>query len=89
MENQITRQEFEAQTKILKRILDILEGRESCADLNGKVVWDNSDLKRYLHISDSTIVRGTKDGTFKPFLVGKRPRYYRDDILPLRDRFLK
>lgn len=89
MENPVTRQEFEAQAKMLKRILDILEGFVASGDLMRKNIWDSSDLKRYLNISDRTIERRRKDGTFKSFPVGRSYRYFRDDILPLRDRFLK
>lgn len=74
---------------MLQRILDILEGFVASGDFMRKEIWDKSDIKRYLHISDSTIDRSTKEKIFKPFLVGKRSRYYREDILPLRDRFLK
>lgn len=74
---------------MLQRILDILEGRRPCADLMAKEVWDKSDIKRFLNISDSTIDRATKEKIFKPFRVGKRSRYYRDEILPLKDNYLK
>lgn len=51
--------------------------------------WDDSDLKIKLKISSSTIKRRRKDGTFKPFSIGRRYYYLKQDILKIRHRFMK
>jgi len=89
LESPITRQEFEAQAKMLKRVLEIVEGFAASGDFMSKEIWDNADLKRYLNISTSTIKRARDEGIFKTIPGFKRPRYYRKDILPHRDQFLK
>lgn len=86
----ITRKEFESLNNKVQRILDILEDKGAAANLLNKPLWDKSDLKRFLNISDRTIDRCTKEEIFKPvFPAGKRPRYHRDEILPLRNKYLK
>ena len=52
-------------------------------------VWDDQKLKARFKISTSTVYRRRKDGTFKYFKIGSLYYYYRRDILPLRDGFLK
>lgn len=51
--------------------------------------WDDSDLKIKLKISTSTLQRRRKDGTLKPFCIGRRYYYLRQDILKIRHRFMK
>lgn len=51
--------------------------------------WDDSDLKIKLKISASTLQRRRKDGTLKPFCIGRRYYYLRQDILKIRHRFMK
>ncbi|HEY1008864.1 MAG TPA: helix-turn-helix domain-containing protein [Daejeonella sp.] len=51
--------------------------------------WDDSDLKIKLKISTSTLRRRRKDGTLKPFCIGRRYYYLKQDILKIRHRFMK
>ena len=51
--------------------------------------WDSYDLMEKLKISLSTVERRRKDGTFKSFRIGGRYWYLKDDILRLKDRFMK
>ncbi|MES2875819.1 MAG: helix-turn-helix domain-containing protein [Bacteroidota bacterium] len=60
----------------------------SLGDLQDEV-WDDQKLKAQFKISTSTVYRRRKDGTFKFFKIGSLYYYYRSDILPHRDRFLK
>ncbi|SKB64165.1 helix-turn-helix domain-containing protein [Daejeonella lutea] len=52
-------------------------------------LWDDNDLMKYLRISLRTVKRRRKDNTFKGFPIGGRFYYYKQDILKLRDRYLK
>lgn len=84
MDEKAIKQEFDQQGKLLMRIIELLEG-----NLLTKPIWDNSDVKRFLNISDSSIKRYRKEKKFKPFYIGRSPRYYRDEIIPFKNEFLK
>lgn len=89
METSISRQEFEAQSKALKRIIDLLERPNSARALESKELWDDNDLMNYFRISISTVKRRRKDHTFKAIRIGGRYYYEKKDLLNLRDHFLK
>ncbi|MGB4398401.1 MAG: hypothetical protein WBJ10_03450 [Daejeonella sp.] len=52
-------------------------------------IWNDQVIMATFKICSKTVARRRKDGTFKSFPVGRIHYYWRKDILPLRNEFLK
>lgn len=84
MENPITRQEFEAHTKMLQRILEILETGEAMPVFNAADWATAQEAMDILKRSIRTLYRMRDDGKILCKKRGSEPMYYRPDIEKLK-----
>lgn len=89
MENPITRQEFEAHTKMLQRILEILETGKAVPVFNEADWATAQEAMDLLNRSIRTLYRMRDDGRILCTKNGSEPRYYRPDIEKLKYSCMK
>ena len=96
MEKQNTIQEAKEAIQFLQQFLGTVESgtasnRKKTPALGDYdfELWNDQVIMATFKICSKTIARRRKDGRFKGFLVGRIYYYWRKDILPLRNEFLK
>lgn len=95
MENQVDIEEVKRTIKFLQELVgNVGEGKSSARKTPSLgdpeyYIWNDQVIMATFKISSKTVARHRKNGKFKAFPIGRIYFYYRDDILPFRNGFLR